>query len=56
MWTVFIDVSLTIMTISREHDNELCMFHIRALSNINTYVTNQQTHTDKILFYSCMTS
>jgi hypothetical protein len=56
MWTVFIDVTVTIMKIFREHDNELCMFHTLALSNINTYVINQQTHTDKILFYSCTTS
>ena len=27
------------------------MFHIPALRNINTYVTNQQMHTDKTGFY-----
>jgi hypothetical protein len=53
---LFIDVTLTIMKISRKHDNGLRMFHIRAVSTINTYVTNQQTHNDEILFYSCTTS
>ena len=28
------------------------MFHIRSVRNINTYVTNQQMHTDKICFIS----
>lgn len=28
----------------------LYMFHIRAMTNIYTYVTNQQTHTDEICF------
>ena len=40
MWTVFIDVTTTKTKNSYEHDNELCMFHIGALSNINLLKPN----------------